>query len=718
MNCQMRTMLKSCVCLPYGSSWVQMAYVTRSGCGKCGPLSSLPHRFRGLHTAISQTLQSNLRSGVKTTPTPILQPSRALHGGSKRGDLKAFNVRLMQFRNIFYRDKRKTNNLRVYCSKAGNGKNGVPKKAIPQTSELRRLLSLAKPEKWRLAAALGLLVVSSAVTMSVPFCIGKVIDIIYTELVNQGDKMKERLQQICSILIVIFVIGGLANFGRVYLMNLTGNNIVRRLRSQLFSSIMRQEVAFFDKNKTGELINRLSTDSTVVGSSVTTNISDGLRSVAQAVGGVSMMCYVSPKLAGIALCIVPPIVLMSRIYGRYVRKITKNVQDSLASATQVAEERISNIRTVRSFAQEKREVAAYDEKIDHILMLSYKEALARGIFWGSTGFSGNMIVLSVFYYGGLMMTESQISVGELSAFLLYAAYVGVSIGGMTTFYSEMMRALGASSRLWFLMDRAPTIPVSGGIVPTSEVVGNLSFNNITFSYPARSDVTIFSNLNLMVPAGSVTAVVGSSGSGKSTLGTLLLRFYDPVQGSVVLDQEDIRDLDPVWLRTQIGSVSQEPVLFSCSVAENIAYGAQDPTKVTPEDIEEAARKANAYNFIKTFPDGFNTMVGERGIMLSGGQRQRVAIARAILKDPKILLLDEATSALDAESEYLVQEALERVMVGRTVITIAHRLSTIMKANQIAVLDKGGIAEVGSYQQLMGLENGMFRKLVERQTITS
>lgn len=430
------------------------------------------------------------------------------------------------------------------------------------------------------------------------------------------------------------------------------------------------------------------------------------------------MCYVSPKLAGIALCIVPPVVLMSRFYGRYLKDITRKVQDSLASATQVAEERISNIRTVRSFAQEEREVAAYDEKIDHILQLSYKEALARGIFWGSTGMSGNMIVLAVFYYGGLMMTESQITVGDLSAFLLYAAYVGVSIGGMTTFYSEMMRGLGASTRLWYLTDRTPSIPVSGGIMPTTEIVGDLQFRNVSFNYPVRSDMQIFSNLDLMVPSGSVTAVVGASGSGKSTLGTLLLRFYDPTQGSVILDGVNIADLDPMWLRTQIGTVSQEPVLFSCSVSENIAYGAQDCTQVTQEAIEDAARKANAYGFIKRFPDGFNTLVGERGLMLSGGQRQRVAIARAILKNPRILLLDEATSALDAESEYLVQEALERVMVGRTVITIAHRLSTIMKADQIAVLDNGQVAEVGSYQHLMSLDNGMFRKLVERQTITT
>ncbi|XP_060068390.1 ATP-binding cassette sub-family B member 10, mitochondrial-like [Ylistrum balloti] len=725
MNCQVRNVLKNCFRPPYTRSWDPrvFSYSQTAGtrCGQCSMLASLPSNVRGIRTTISRTLQSNYHMRVKTTRTLTQQPTRTLRTvGVARGTnccRGPFNIRYMQCRDLLSRHKFQTNYFRVYCSKVGNVKNSV-KTRIPPTSEIWRLLSLAKPEKWRLAAALALLMVSSAVTMSVPFCIGKVIDIIYTELVDQGDKMKERLQQICSILVVIFIVGGLANFGRVYLMNLTGNNIVRRLRSQLFSSIMRQEIGFFDKNKTGELINRLSTDSTVVGSSVTTNISDGLRAVAQAIGGVSMMCYVSPKLAGIALCIVPPIVMMSRFYGQYMRNITKKVQDSLASATQVAEERISNIRTVRSFAQEKREVNAYDEKIDHILMLSYKEALARGIFWGSTGFSGNMIVLAVFYYGGLMMTESQISVGDLSAFLLYAAYVGVSIGGMTTFYSEMMRGLGASSRLWFLIDRVPTIPVSGGVIPTSEVVGKLSFNNINFSYPARSDVTIFSDLNLTVPAGSVTAVVGASGSGKSTLGTLLLRFYDPAHGSVVLDQEDIRDLDPLWLRTQIGSVSQEPILFSCTVAENIAYGAPDPTKVTQEAIEEAARKANAYNFIQTFPEGFNTMVGERGLMLSGGQRQRVAIARAILKNPKILLLDEATSALDAESEYLVQEALERVMVGRTVITIAHRLSTIMKADQIAVLDNGGIAEVGSYQQLMGLNNGMFRKLVERQTITS
>ncbi|XP_048240807.1 ATP-binding cassette sub-family B member 10, mitochondrial-like isoform X2 [Haliotis rufescens] len=589
------------------------------------------------------------------------------------------------------------------------------KTAVPKISDVKRLIGLAKPERLKLAGALGLLVVSSGVTMAVPFCIGKVIDIIYTA--SQEGKMEEKLNSLCQILLVVFLLGGVANFGRVYLMTVAGQNIVKRLREKLFNSVMKQEIGFFDKTKTGELINRLSADASLVGQSVTNNISDGLRSIAQAVGGVGMMVYVSAKLTAISLGIVPPVALVSIIYGRYVRNITKQVQTSLADATQLAEEKVGNIRTVRAFAQEEKECAAYDQKISHVLKLSYKEALARGIFWGFTGMSGNVIVLSVFYYGGLMMTESQMTVGELSAFLLYAAYVGVSMGGLTTFYTELMRGLGASSRLWQLVDREPRIPVAAGLSPSMSPQGNINFNNINFHYPSRPETTIFSDLSLNVPSGSVTAVVGPSGSGKSTLGSLLLRMYDPTQGSVQLDGQDIRELNPTWLRNQIGTVSQEPVLFSCSIAENIGYSASNPTAVTDDQIITAAKQANAYNFIQSFPEGFQTLVGERGHMLSGGQRQRVAIARAILKDPKILLLDEATSALDAESEYLVQEALDRLMVGRTVITIAHRLSTIKTANQIAVINDGCIVEAGSYDELMLLTDGMFRRLVERQTIT-
>lgn len=589
-------------------------------------------------------------------------------------------------------------------------------KSVPRISELRRLIKAAYPERWKIAGAVGLLVISSSVTLAVPFCMGKVIDIINTSA--KDGTMMEKLTSFCSVLLVIFLIGGLANFGRVYLMQISEQRVVLQIREKLFSSIMKQEIGFFDKNKTGEIISRLSSDAAMIGNSVTFNISDGLRSLAQAGGSIGMMLYVSPKLASIALAIVPPIAVMSIIYGRYVRKITRQVQDSLAGATSVAEEKISNIRTVRSFTKEDFEMATYNRSLEKVLQLAYKQALAAAVFWGSTGLSGNVIVLSVFYAGGYMMSQSMLTIGDLSAFLLYAAYVGVAMGGMTSFYSELMKGLGASTRIWELTDRTPLVPFSGGIVPATPVQGLIEFRDVGFNYPTREEAVVLSDLTLNMPAGTVTAVVGSSGSGKSTIGSLLLRFYDPDSGAIYLDGQDIRDLDPGWLRNQIGVVSQEPALFSCSIADNIKYGSSDPSSVTMEMIEDAARQANAYMFIRNFPEHFDTMVGERGLMLSGGQKQRIALARAIIKNPRILLLDEATSALDSESEFYVKEALSRLMIGRTVITIAHRLSTIRSADQIAVLDQGRVLELGSYEQLTAMDNGIFKKLVEKQTITS
>ncbi|WAR19688.1 ABCBA-like protein [Mya arenaria] len=534
-----------------------------------------------------------------------------------------------------------------------NGTNGktsnIVKKntSVPKASELRRLMKAAHPERWKIAGAVCLLVISSSVSLAVPFYMGKIIDII-NESAHDGTLM-EKLTTICSYLLVVFAVGALANFGRSYLMDVSAMKIIQQIRQKLFSSVMKQDIGFFDKTKTGELISRLSTDSYLVGRSV----------------------YTSPKLALIAMGIVPPIVVMSKIYGSYVRKITTQVQDSLAAATSVAEEKVSNIRTVRSFTKEKEE------------MESYNKALQK------TGFSGNLIVLSVFYAGGYMMSESMLTIGELSAFLLYAAYIGISLSGMTSFYSELNKGLGAS-----------------GIVPIKPLQGKIDFREVNFKYPSREESSILSRLNLTMPPGTVTAVVGASGSGKSTLGR-----------EIYLDDVNIRDIDPQWLRHQIGVVSQEPALFSCSIADNIRYGATDPSVVTSEMVEDAARQAFADIFIRNFPQQYDTLVGERGLMLSGGQKQRIALARAIIKNPKILLLDEATSALDSESEYYVKEALHRLMVGRTVITIAHRLSTIREADQIAVLDKGAVAELGSYEQLTAMQDGIFRKLVEKQTIT-
>ncbi|XP_058525547.1 ATP-binding cassette sub-family B member 10, mitochondrial isoform X6 [Ochotona princeps] len=565
-------------------------------------------------------------------------------------------------------------------------------------------------------AAVGFLAVSSVITMSAPFFLGKIIDIIYTNpTVDYGDN----LTRLCLGLGCVFLCGATANAIRVYLMQTSGQRIVNRLRTSLFSSILKQEVAFFDKTRTGELINRLSSDTALLGHSVTENLSDGLRAVAQASFGIGMMFFISPSLATFVLSVVPPISILAVIYGRYLRKLTKVRQDSLAQATQLAEERIGNIRTVRAFGKEVNEMEKYASQMDHVMQLSRKEAFARAGFFGATGLSGNLIVLSVLYKGGLLMGSAHMTVGELSSFLMYAFWVGLSIGGLSSFYSELMKGLGAGGRLWQLMEREPKLPFNEGIILNERSFqGALEFKNVHFAYPARPEALIFQDFSLSIPAGSVTALVGPSGSGKSTVVSLLLRLYDPVSGTINLDGQDIRQLNPAWLRSKIGTVSQEPILFSCSIAENIAYGADNPTSVTAAQVERVAAVANAASFIQNFPQGFDTVVGEKGVLLSGGQKQRIAIARALLKNPKILLLDEATSALDAENEHLVQEALDRLMEGRTVLIIAHRLSTIKNANMVAVLDQGKITEYGKHEELLLKTDGIYKKLIDKQRFIS
>ncbi|XP_008474017.1 ATP-binding cassette sub-family B member 10, mitochondrial [Diaphorina citri] len=598
---------------------------------------------------------------------------------------------------------------RYYTSTPNNQKVGTKIKK----SELKKLFTLAKSEKRKLTGAVCLLLVSSSITMAVPFALGKVIDVIYT---SDKKEMKEKMTSLSLLLMLVFVVGACCNFGRVYLMNVSAQSITKKLRERLFGSIISQETAYFDKHKTGELINRISADTSLVSQCVTQNISDGLRSTVMVSAGVSMMFIISSKLALISLIIVPPVAGLAIVYGKFVRKITRNVQDKLANAVQVAEERISNIRTVKSFSQEKLEMSHFNAKMDDLFELAKKEALAKGVFFGFTGLSGNAIILSVLYYGGVMVSYETITVGNLSSFLLYAAYIGISIGGLSNFYSELNKGLGACHRLWEIMEREPLISTSGGKFFSHSLKGEIDFNNIRFSYPSRPDAVILNDLSLKIQSGSMTSVIGSSGSGKSTLAMLLLRLYDPQNGKILIDGVDIKELDPMYLRSQIGSVSQEPTLFSGTIYENILYGVNDSSSVTKSDIIHAAKEANAYGFVIDFKNGFDTIVGERGIMLSGGQKQRIAIARALIKKSKILLLDEATSALDAENEYLVQSAIEKLIEGKTVLTIAHRLSTIRKSNQICVLDKGKIVEIGSYAHLIKNPNSMFNKLMKYQTM--
>jgi len=556
--------------------------------------------------------------------------------------------------------------------------------------------------------------------MSVPFALGRIIDLIYSlDQLKTGTEeeqkasVNDRLKKVCLGLSGIFVLGGLCNFGRIYLMRVSGQNITAALRTRVFSSVAQQETAFFDKNKTGELINRLSADTQLVSQTVTQQVSDGLRNGMMTLAGVGMMFYMSPQLAFVGLAVVPPVSIWGMFMGKKVKNISRELQDTLAASTSLAQEKISNIRTVRSFAMETREVEGYKKQMGEVLVKGEREAMVQAKFYGVTGMAGNMIVLTVLYYGGSLVTTNVLTVGNLASFVLYSAYVGIGLSGVSTFYGEMMKGLGASTRLWELTDREPLIPSAGGIVPANPF-GQVSFEDVSFAYPSRPDQDILKSLSLDIPPKTVVAIVGPSGSGKSTIGSLLLRLYSPKSGTVCLDGQDISNLDPTFLRTYIGTVSQEPVLFSSSIRDNILYGASEPEQVSQEDLERAATEANAHNFIMAFPEGYDTLVGERGVMLSGGQKQRIAIARAIIKQPGLLLLDEATSALDSASEHEVKVALERIMRGRSVVTIAHRLSTIRNADVIVVIDGGKVAEKGSYLELAGKDGGVFSKLVKQQ----
>ncbi|CAL7941557.1 unnamed protein product [Xylocopa violacea] len=501
---------------------------------------------------------------------------------------------------------------------------------------------------------------------------------------------------------------------RVYLMSTTGHRITQSLRKQLYAAILRQETAMFDKHNTGEFVGRLSGDTQLVSHALTNNISDGLRSTVMSISGISMMFYASPKLAILGLAIVPPVAGLTIVMGRFLKQISRDIQDNLAMLNTIAEERISNIRTVKAFSKEISEIDHYSSQLGNVLKVCYKESLYRGIFFGLTGFSGNVIILSVLYYGGAMVADSALTIGSLSAFLMYSVYVGISLSGLSSFYSELNKALGANTRLVELIERESAIPIHGGKILDKPLSGDIEFQKVSFAYPTRGSTWVLKNFSIKISKCMVVAIVGASGSGKSTIASLLLRLYDPNLGSVLLDNYDLRSLDPAWVKSQISIVSQEPILFSGTIRDNILYGVEDSTKC---DIEEVAKRAHVLEFTRNMPDGLDTVVGERGITLSGGQRQRVAIARALIKEPKILILDEATSALDAESEHYVQEALEKAVQGRTVLIIAHRLSTIKNADKIIVLKQGQVTETGTYKELMSLKDSYFNKLVQHQTFT-
>ncbi|KAK9237881.1 P-loop containing nucleoside triphosphate hydrolase protein [Lipomyces kononenkoae] len=574
--------------------------------------------------------------------------------------------------------------------------------------DVARLFGLAKREVWSLTGAFLLLCVSSTVALCVPYSIGKILDLAVKK---DGDRrlFGLTLTQFNVGLGSLFILGASAYFGRVYILRVVGERIVARLRSKLYKQTVTQDAEFFDANRVGDLLSRFSSDANLVAKSLTQNIADGLKAAITGTAGLVMMAYVSLELTGILVSFVPPVVVGAYYYGRRIRDITTQSQRTLGTATRVAEETLNHIKTVQAFSADVAEVRKYNKEIRHIYEIGQREALLSASFFSATNLAGNMTILTLLSVGTQMVLDGSISMGDLSSFMMYSAYTGSAMISLSSFYSKMMKGLGAASRVFELEDSKRVVRSTIGIPVTHDTKGPIEFKNVKFSYPTRPSSLIFNDLSFIIPPGSNICVVGPSGGGKTTISQLLLRFYDPIEGTITLNGKDIRIFNLASLRRAIGLVGQEPVLFSGSIADNIAYGKPSASR---KEIENAARQANCL-FISDFPQGLDTQVGPRGDQLSGGQKQRIAIARALIRNPSILILDEATSSLDAESEAAVTDALRHVMDSDcTTISISHRLSAIRRSDHVVVLDTHGcVVEQGRFQDLVANENSYFMKVL-------
>lgn len=567
---------------------------------------------------------------------------------------------------------------------------------------LLRLLRLARPEAPRLSAGLVFLALSSAATLALP----KVVQGLLDEGLGAEsmDTVWRTAAWVFGLLTVQSIAGGL----RFYLFTLAGERIVADLRNTLFARFAGEPIAFFDRHRTGELLNRLSSDAQLIQNAVSVNVSMGLRSLASALGAVALLFTISVKLTLVMLAVVPPIAIGAVLFGRLVRRRSAEAQDALARAGEVAEETLGAIRTIRAFSAEERATAHYERRVQDAFDAARQRIRASSSFFVGSTMVGFTAMIGVLLLGAQMNVEGTLSGGELTAFILYTLILSVSLGSLAELWSDFMRATGATQRVFAFLD-AERPAVGLGWVPEGRAQGHIVFDRVDFGYPARGGM-VLRQITLEVEPTRTIALVGPSGAGKSTIVSLLFRFYDPVAGQIRLDGRDLRDYELGWLRDQMGLVAQEPVLFSTSIAENIRFGRPGASQA---DVRQAARDAYAHDFVTALPDGYETEVGERGVQLSGGQRQRIAIARALLADPPILVLDEATSALDAEAEAEVKQALDRLQAGRTLIVIAHRLSTVRDADVVVVLDQGRVVEQGDHEALMTAD-GLYRRLVAHQ----
>ncbi|XP_019833613.2 ABC-type oligopeptide transporter ABCB9 [Bos indicus] len=589
----------------------------------------------------------------------------------------------------------------------GEGFPGEDRPAPEQASgaTLQKLLSYTKPDIAFLVAASFFLIVAALGETFLPYYTGRAID---------GIVIQKSMEQFSAAVIIMCVLAIGSSFaagirGGIFTLIFARLNI--RLRNRLFRSLVSQETSFFDENRTGDLISRLTSDTTMVSDLVSQNINIFLRNTVKVTGVVVFMFSLSWQLSLVTFMGFPIIMMVSDIYGKYYKRLSKEVQSALARASSTAEETISAMKTVRSFANEEEEAEVYSRKLQQVYKLNRKEAAAYMYYvWGS-GLTLLVVQVSILYYGGHLVISGQMTSGNLISFIIYEFVLGDCMESVGSVYSGLMQGVGAAEKVFEFIDRQPTMVHDGSLAP-DHLEGRVDFENVTFTYRTRPHTQVLQNVSFSLSPGKVTALVGPSGSGKSSCVNILENFYPLEGGQVLLDGKPIGAYDHKYLHRVISLVSQEPVLFARSITDNISYGL--PT-VPFETVVEAAQKANAHGFIMELQDGYNTETGEKGAQLSGGQKQRVAMARALVRNPPVLILDEATSALDAESEYLIQQAIHGNLQKHTVLIIAHRLSTVERAHLIVVLDKGRVVQQGTHQQLLA-QGGLYARLVQRQML--
>jgi ABC transporter fused permease/ATP-binding protein len=573
-------------------------------------------------------------------------------------------------------------------------------------SKTARIFTYFRPHRWKYFVGLIFLVLTSAVALVFPMLMGKLINAANADVLD-------KINEIALWLLLLFAAQAVFSFLRIYLFVDVTENVLATIRRESYAHLIRLPMVFFSQRRVGELNSRLSSDLVMLQDTFTTTLAEFLRQFILIVGGIAFLAFTSVKLTLVMVAVIPLVAIFAVVFGRAIRRISKATQDKIAESNTIVEETLQGIANVKSFANEYFESNRYNKSTQDIFKAAMKGAVARGGFASFIIFCLFGSIIFVIWEGVTMVHNKELEIGTMFQFILYSVFVGASIGGIAEIYAQIQKAVGAVERVLEILNEAiePVELLDKIPYKQAKLDGKVSFQNVKFRYPSRPEIEVLKNINFTANKGETIAIVGPSGSGKSTLASLLLRFYNPEEGQIVYDGIPSSEYGISELRSQIAIVPQDVLLFGGTIKENIAYGKPD---ASDEEIKQAAKQANAFDFIESFPEKFETIVGERGIKLSGGQRQRIAIARAVLKNPAILILDEATSSLDSESERVVQEALEKLMVGRTSFVIAHRLSTIRNADKIMVIDKGVVVEQGNHDELVMKQDGLYRNLTRLQ----